>query len=581
MAKREIGESSAFVRQVRQKTQDCVGVHDLQLRCEIGFNPHEIGKLQELLITVLASTSVYECAETDDVATGLDLKALAKGVLEAIEGKQFNLIEAVADDAARIALSFPVCDSVEVEVKKPGAIRFSHHSGCVVKRSRGDYEPLTVLVSGGSNIEPAKNIQEAVRLLGKYGEVTRASAVYMTPPVGEGSGSKEFVNFALELKTRLLPSSGMLKAAFRKIEAKLGRVRDPKNKNAPRPIDLDVACVQGGAVRHAGFDADIARFSHVAVPLADLAPDLSDSKAAGDSKPTLLDIARRLTGRDDPSSFFKKASFGVLLEASASSPAEKTQVAWKKPPTVSKSEGALVAVVTGGVSKLGTFICKALHADGYNVLVHCNGSLDAAKALVAEFERARAGSALVLQQDLADAENAARHLIEAAVAKWGRVDAIVNNASVWRKHALSAIDTSEFNLIQNVNVAAPLFLVLQALPYLEKCKGSVVNICDIHGERPDPGKVIYSMSKASLIAQTKGLAKELGPKGVRVNGVSPGAISWDATHTETAKKDILSKVAMQREGAPKDISDAVLFFLKGSYLTGQVLSVDGGRTLNQ
>merc|ERR1740123_2705434 len=199
MAKREIGESSAFVRQVRQKTQDCVGVHDLQLRCEIGFNPHEIGKLQELLITVLASTSVYECAE--------------------------------ADDAARIALSFPVCDSVEVEVKKPGAIRFSHHSGCVVKRSRGDYEPLTVLVSGGSNIEPAKNIQEAVRLLGKHGEVTRASAVYMTPPVGEGSGSKEFVNFALELKTRLLPSSGMLKAALRKIEAKLGRVRDPKNKN--------------------------------------------------------------------------------------------------------------------------------------------------------------------------------------------------------------------------------------------------------------------------------------------------------------------------------------------------------------
>jgi len=516
-----VGVPAAAIASVvphKAPSTDKVSIHELQLRCEIGFNPHEIGKLQQLLVTVHVETDMSLVVGTDDIEKGVDLKSLSKAILEAIEGKTYKLIESVADDIARIALSLSAATAVEVQLFKPGALRFSTSSSCSLHRQKGDYKPFSVLVAGGSNIEPETNIPKALELLKKMGDVSAVSQLYVTPPVGEGAGG-EFVNFAVELHTPLLHSSGMLKSALRKIESKLGRVRDPSNKNAPRPMDLDAAVIRNGCVRHDYCDPDIARFAHVAVPLADLAPGHVFAYPKGavvkasavvktDEKVSILEVARRLT-KNEPATFFPVANIKLDRVAAKLTEAESESPNGKRRLEENPGSGAPVAIVTGGASKLGRYISTALHNSGYRVLIHCSASMDASRTLAEELNGKRPASAAVVQADLSmDPQSAAQAITKEAVALWGRIDAVINNASTFKKQKVMETSSDDWTQCMNTNAAAPMFLTLASLPELERNKGSVVNMCDIHGERPLIGHALYSITKATIIAETKALAKD-------------------------------------------------------------------------
>jgi len=159
---------------------------------------------------------------------------------------------------------------------------------------------------------------------------------------------------------------------------------------------------------------------------------------------------------------------------------------------------------------------------------------------------------------------------------------VVNNAAIFEPSDLPTLQAADWARPLNVNVAGPLFLVRHALPHLRARSGTVINICDIHGHRPKAGYAVYHVSKAGLIALTRALAKDLGPLGVRVNGISPGAISWiPGVHDAAAKAQILDAIPLKTLGTPKAVASTVLFLLRNDYITGQVIAVDGGRTLSQ
>ncbi len=238
-----------------------------------------------------------------------------------------------------------------------------------------------------------------------------------------------------------------------------------------------------------------------------------------------------------------------------------------------------VVLVTGAAQRIGAEIVRTLHGAGMRVALHYRGSQQAAKALAAELNRLRDGSAALLQADLSDQATLAP-LVEAATAHWGRLDALVNNASTFYPSAVGAVTQPQWHDLMDVNLKAPFFLAQAAAPELSKNGGSIINIADIHADRPLKGYPVYCMAKAGLVMMTRALARELGPA-VRVNAVAPGAILWpEQGLEEAAQKSILARTALKRQGRPKDIAGAVLFLIRDAeYITGQVLSVDGGRSL--
>lgn len=237
-----------------------------------------------------------------------------------------------------------------------------------------------------------------------------------------------------------------------------------------------------------------------------------------------------------------------------------------------------IALITGGAKRVGAAIARQLHACGMEVLVHYHRSVDEANALAAELNEKRPKSAWLLQADLADSK-ALPHLITAALACNSRLDVLVNNASVFYPTPLADIDANRWADVMNVNLRAPLLLAKLAATELMKHNGCIINLTDIHGERPLSGHPLYSTSKAGLIMLTKALAKELAPQ-VRVNAVSPGAVLWPETMSEDTRNEILSRVALGRRGSPEDVARAVRYFVRDAdYVTGQILTVDGGRTL--
>ncbi len=238
-----------------------------------------------------------------------------------------------------------------------------------------------------------------------------------------------------------------------------------------------------------------------------------------------------------------------------------------------------VALVTGAARRVGAAIARRLHAAGANVVIHYRGAEDAAARLEAELNALRAATATRVKAELL-APVAPRALIGAALEKWGRLDLLVNNASTFYPTALGEIEPGHWEELIGSNLRAPLFLAQAAAPHLAKDRGAIVNIADIHAERPLKGYAVYSIAKAGLAALTRSLALELAPA-VRVNAVAPGAIAWpeDGQFAPAERARIVAGTPLARLGTPEEIAHAVHFLATTPFVTGQVLAVDGGRSV--
>ena len=240
-----------------------------------------------------------------------------------------------------------------------------------------------------------------------------------------------------------------------------------------------------------------------------------------------------------------------------------------------------VALVTGGAQRIGEVIVRTLHAAGMKVAIHYHASAAAAERLAGELNALRPGSAVAVRGDLDDPACPAE-LVAAVETRFGRLDALVNNASRFYPTPLDTATAAQWDELMGSNLRAPFFLAQAAAPLLRAAGGCVVNLVDVHAQRPLKDHPIYCMAKAANAMMVMSLARELGPA-VRVNGVAPGAILWpDRELSDAAKQEILDRTALKRTGTMDDIAKAVLFLVRDAdYVTGQVLAVDGGRTIQQ
>jgi len=249
------------------------------------------------------------------------------------------------------------------------------------------------------------------------------------------------------------------------------------------------------------------------------------------------------------------------------------------PETNSSSLQNKCALITGAARRIGATIASRLHEEGANVAIHYRGSAQAATELCAQLNAGRENSAEVFQADLND-DQQLDSLVQKVLLWSGRIDVLVNNASSFYATPMGAITGEQWDDLVGSNLKAPLFLAQAAMPALKSTAGCIVNIVDIHAQRPLRNHVVYSAAKAGLAMLTRSLAKELAPS-VRVNGVAPGAILWpeDDLSPEIREK-IIAAVPLARQGLPTDVADAVVFLARDAkYVTGQVISVDGGRSL--
>ena len=240
-----------------------------------------------------------------------------------------------------------------------------------------------------------------------------------------------------------------------------------------------------------------------------------------------------------------------------------------------------VVLVTGGAKRVGAAIVRRLHREGASVMVHYRGSEREANALRSELNAARANSVALVQADLLDLAGLAE-IVRNAVNRFERIDALVNNASAFFPTPVGEMTQATWESLIGTNLRAPLFLSQAVAPHLKKTNGAIVNITDIHAERPLKNYVIYSIAKAGLAGLTRSLARELGPE-VRVNGVAPGPIAWpeDGSFDEVARQRVISNTVLKRTGDPDDVARAVYYLIaEAPYVTGQIIAVDGGRSIN-
>lgn len=237
-----------------------------------------------------------------------------------------------------------------------------------------------------------------------------------------------------------------------------------------------------------------------------------------------------------------------------------------------------VVLITGAARRIGAAIARRLHADGYDLALHCRGSAVDMRSLVGELEAARAGSTLMLQADLAVFDRLPE-LVAKTVGHYGRLDALVNNASAFYPTPMGTVTPAQWEELFAVNARAPFFLAQAAAPHLRAARGAIVNIADIYADRPRADLAVYAASKAALLAVSRGLAISLAPE-VRVNAVSPGAILWpDGGIDDDVQAGLLAQTPLGRIGDPGDIAGTVAWLLgdAAGYVTGQVIRVDGGR----
>ena len=236
------------------------------------------------------------------------------------------------------------------------------------------------------------------------------------------------------------------------------------------------------------------------------------------------------------------------------------------------------ALITGGAARIGAQIVKTLHHNQFNIIIHCNQSKDKAQLLCDELNSIRANSVEIVSGNLNNIDE-----LDFLVSSIKSIDLLVNNASVFYPKSVEDSEMKDWDDVININLKAPFFLSKGLSKTLSKNDGSIINIIDIHSERPLKKHAIYNISKAGLKMLTQTLAKELAPR-IRVNGVSPGSILWPQDSAEISEDDknlMLERIALHRQGSPQDIADTVLFLANSNYITGQIINIDGGRTLNQ
>jgi pteridine reductase len=241
-----------------------------------------------------------------------------------------------------------------------------------------------------------------------------------------------------------------------------------------------------------------------------------------------------------------------------------------------------VVLITGGAKRVGAAICRQLHAEGFNLMIHYRSSVNEANALKAELNLQRPESAAIIQADLLDL-SVLPNLISKTIAQFGRLDVLINNASTYYPTELGQLDESKWHDLVGSNLKAPMFLSQAAASELKKWHGCIVNITDMHIERPKKGYIIYSVAKAGLVTLTKSLAHELSPN-VRVNAVAPGPVQWpenDPNFDELYRQRVVNQTLLKRVGEAEDVAKAVKFLVNDApFITGHILAVDGGRSLN-
>jgi len=242
---------------------------------------------------------------------------------------------------------------------------------------------------------------------------------------------------------------------------------------------------------------------------------------------------------------------------------------------------APVILITGAARRIGAELSRFLHQRGYRIVLHYHQSETEALALSNELNTSREDSCLPIRADLHQLSDVDQ-LASSARQHWGRVDVLINNASRFYPSLLGNVSAAVWDDLMNANLRAPFFLSQALADELRARQGCIINLVDIHAERPLKDHTVYNLSKAGMAMLTKSLARELGPE-VRVNGIAPGAVLWpEAELSATAKADILNKTALKQPGSPQDICRAALFLIEQSdYISGQILAVDGGRNLNQ
>lgn len=236
-----------------------------------------------------------------------------------------------------------------------------------------------------------------------------------------------------------------------------------------------------------------------------------------------------------------------------------------------------VALITGAAKRLGAATAKRLHQGGLDIVIHYHHSADEAEALANSLNALRANSATTCQANLNE-QDQVQQLAENAQGFKGNISVLVNNASAFYPTPLEKAQENHWNDLFASNAKAPYFLSQALAPSLKANNGCIINMVDIHAWRPLDNHSIYSMAKSSLVTLTKSLAKELAPE-VRVNGVAPGAILWPENIEETEKQKVLAGIPLQRLGKPENIADTIQFLVHADYITGQIIAVDGGRSL--
>ena len=241
-----------------------------------------------------------------------------------------------------------------------------------------------------------------------------------------------------------------------------------------------------------------------------------------------------------------------------------------------------VVLITGGAKRVGAAICRLLHASGANLMIHYRNSVNEARALQSEFNLQRPNSAAIIQADLLTLP-ALPSLVQETIRHFGRLDVLINNASSYYPTELGQIDEQQWHDLTGSNLQAPLFLAQAAANELRRRRGCIVNITDMHVERPKKGYIVYSVAKAGLVTLTNSLAHELAPE-VRVNAVAPGPVLWPEDNPqfdEVYRQRVISQTLLKRIGESDDVARAVRFLIDDApFITGQVIAVDGGRSLN-
>jgi len=238
------------------------------------------------------------------------------------------------------------------------------------------------------------------------------------------------------------------------------------------------------------------------------------------------------------------------------------------------------ALITGSGKRIGATIAETLHGAGANVVIHYFRSSDSADALVDRLNSVRAGSAIAVGADIRDSSRL-EPLVAGIVARTGRLDILINNASSFYPTELGTVTEQDWDDLVHSNLKAPLFLCQAALPHLRATGGTIVNMIDIHARRPLRHYHVYGAAKAGLAMLTRSLARDLAPE-IRVNGVAPGAILWpeDDEMKESVKQNIVGRIPLGRPGEPADIANTILFLVRDApYITGQIIAVDGGRSI--